>query len=461
MMRHNLRKIWTVIAIAFLVLLLALARVQLLQREELARHPFNRYVMAKETAIRRGEIFDRYGQPLAVWEEDGQRHYPLGAAGSHPLGYYSRTLGAAGVESWYAGTLLGQEGSLRIKNAWQRLAGQKGEGYNIQLTIDAGLQEWGYRLLRGRRGAIAALDPVTGEILALVSSPGFNPETIESDWEKYASDENNPLFNRAVAGTYPPGSTFKLVVAAAALERDPVLKFRQFYCPGYIDIEGRRLTCSKAHEELDLMEAIAYSCNVVFAQLGLEIGEEALRQQARIFGFEQGLLENVPVKSSSLGASPMSANGLAETAIGQGQVLVTPLQMAVLTGAIANDGVLVSPSLLKGRAVKGKDFTVLNDRPVEVRVMNWETAAYLEQAMVGTVAYGTGWQAQLSGVQVAGKTGSAENPHGPAHAWFVAFAPAEEPRIAVAVVVENAGSGGGNGGPIVKEMINYFLTRTP
>lgn len=457
-MGHNLRRIFRVIGIAFLVLLLALVRIQLLQREELARHPFNRYAQAKESAVRRGEIFDRQGQPLAIWQEDGKRHYPLGAAGGHPVGYYSRILGAAGAESWFATTLLGQEGSLRVRNAWLELAGRKGQGYQVQLTLEAGLQELGYRLLQGRKGAVVALDPLTGEILALVSSPGFDPETIEQDWDKYAGDGNSPLFNRAVAGTYPPGSTFKLVVAAAVLEADPGLKDRQFYCPGYIDIEGRRLTCSRAHEQVDLTQAIAYSCNVVFAQLGLETGEEALRQQARAFGFEQALLENVPVKPSSLGHSPMTANGLAETAIGQGQVLVTPLQMAVLAGAIANDGVLVAPSLLRGRATGDMDFSLLNTRPGATRVMSRETAAFLQQAMVGTVAYGTGWQAQLSGVEVAGKTGSAENPHGPAHAWFVGFAPAGEPRIAVAVVVENAGAGGGTGGPIVKEMINYFLS---
>lgn len=458
-MRRNLRKTWTVIGIAFLVLSLALARIQLLQRETLARHHFNRYTMAKEAAVQRGEIFDRHGQPLAVWQGEGQRHYPLGAAGSHPVGYYSRTLGAAGVEHWFAGTLLGQEGSLRFKNAWQRLAGRKGQGYSIQLTIDAGLQELAYRLLQGRRGALVALDPGTGEILALVSSPGFNPDTVDTDWEVYTQDQNNPLFNRAVAGTYPPGSTFKLVVAAAALETNPDVKDREFYCPGYIDIEGRRLTCARAHEQLDLTEAIAYSCNVVFAQLGLELGEEILRDKVRVLGFEQPLLEPVPVKPSSLGASPMSANGLAEAAIGQGQVLVTPLQMALLTGAIANDGVLVSPSLLKGKAAGGQEFSNIRALPGEVRVMNREAAAYLQQAMVGTVSFGTGWQAQLSGIEVAGKTGSAENPHGQAHAWFVGFAPAGQPRIAVAVVVENAGSGGGNGGPIVKELINYFLTR--
>lgn len=458
-MRHNLRRIWTVIGIAFLVVFLALGRIQILQREELASHHFNRYVLAKESRIVRGEVFDRDGQPLAIWQGEGKRHYPIGPAGSHPIGYYSRTLGTSGVENWFSTTLLGQEGSLKIKNTWQRLAGKQGQGYNIQLTIDAGLQELGYRLLNGRRGAIAALDPASGEILALVSSPGFNPETVETDWDNYSQDDNKPLFNRAIVGTYPPGSTFKLAVAAAALEKNPVLKEQQFYCPGYIDIEGRRLTCIKVHEELDLLQAIAYSCNVVFAQLGLEIGEELLRNQSQAFGFEQSLLEDVPVKQSSLGATPMTPNGLAESAIGQGQVLVTPLQMALITGAIANDGVLVSPSLLKGRAIMEQDFSPVNYPQKEVRIMSRETAEYLQQAMVGTVAFGTGWQAQLPGIEVAGKTGSAENPHGQAHAWFVGFAPAKEPRIAIAVVVENAGSGGGNGGPIVKEMINYYLTK--
>lgn len=458
-MRTNLLRVRLAIVLCFVIVLVALGRIQLVERSELVRHPANRYTIAKENRIKRGEIFDRNRVPLAVWTEEGIRYYSLGSAGGHPIGYSSSKLGSSGVEAWFSSSLLGEEGSLGIKNFWQRLAGEQETGYNIQLTIDANLQEYGYSLLGGHRGALVAIRPKTGEILALISSPGFDPNDLSRKWDDYTGNPDNILFNRAISGTYPPGSTFKLIVGAAALEIDPELLNREFDCPGYIQLEGRQLTCHKAHGRINFMDGIAYSCNVVFVQLGLEIGESRLRKQAEAFGFEGAVLEGVPVKKSSLGDSPLTVNGLGETAIGQGKVLATPLQMAMVTAAIANEGISAEPVLMLGRALPGEDFP--SRRPhgaTQTRIMSRETAEILKEAMVGTVTYGTGWQAQIAGTKVGGKTGSAENPHGQAHAWFVGFAPADSPEIAVAVILENAGSGGGRGGPIVRDLISYYLS---
>lgn len=457
-MRTNLLRSRIAIILCFALLALALGRIQLVERRELVLHPANRYRMAAENRVKRGEIFDRKGMPLALWTEEGQRYYPLSYAGSHPIGYVSGTLGASGAEAWFASELLGREGTQGFKNFWQRLAGGQEAGYNIQLTIDGNLQQLGYSLLGGQKGAIVAIQPATGEILALVSSPGFDPNHLEQNWNHYTNNPEEPLFNRALLGTYPPGSTFKLVVGAAALKQDPELLERQFECPGYIQLEGRQLACYQAHGQLSFVDGIAVSCNVVFAQLGLEIGEEQLRRQAGAFGFDQGLLAGIPVKHSSLGDEPLTVNGLAESAIGQGKVLATPLQMALVTAAIANDGLLAEPYLLRSRSVSGATFSAPAPVLSSTRVLTRSTAQVLKEAMVGVVNYGTGRQARINGIQVGGKTGSAENPHGQAHAWFVAFAPAEAPEIAVAVVVENAGSGGGNGGPIVRELISYYLS---
>lgn len=457
-MRTNLLRVRVIVILCFVIVLVALGRIQLLERSELARHPANRYTIAKENRVKRGEIFDRNKVPLAFWTDSGIRHYPLGYAGGHPIGYSSAKLGSSGAEGWYSSQLLGQDGALGIKNFWHRLAGVQETGYNIQLTIDANLQEYGYSLLGGNKGAIVALKPKTGEILALISSPGFDPNDLHLKWDDYVDNPDNPLFNRAISGTYPPGSTFKLVVGAAALEADPNLLDREFECPGYIELEGRQLTCYTTHGRINFMEGVAYSCNVVFVQLGLEIGEQQLRKQAKAFGFEQDVLEGVPVKKSGLGDAPLTVNGLGESAIGQGKVMATPLQMAMVTAAIANGGLLAEPVLLLGRAVPGEDFPAGSLNLAQTRVMSRETAEILKEAMVGTVVYGTGQQAQVAGVEVGGKTGSAENPHGQAHAWFVGFAPADSPEIAIAVVVENAGSGGGQGGPVVRELINYYLS---
>lgn len=456
-MRTNLYRVGIVIGIGFLIILLALGRLQLVQRDKLVDHPKNRYVIAKQSNIIRGGIYDRQGKALAIWHEDGSRYYPLGAAGSHLIGYNSRNLGTAGSEDWFSEQLLGQDGTLQFKNFWQRLAGRPERGYNIQLTIDSGLQQLGYDLLRGKKGAIVALDPRNGEILALISSPGFELKNLGENWDTYTKDQSKPLFNRAISGTYPPGSVFKLLVGAAALEADPQNINRIFYCPGYIEVEGRRLTCPKVHEELSFQEGIAFSCNTVFTELALELGEDRIRKQTEKLGFDQKISIGIPIKTSSFGAAPMSLNALVESAIGQGQVLTTPFQMALVTAAIANNGLLVEPYLLKGRGLPEQDFVIFN-KTSRTRVFKTGTAQALKEAMAATVAYGTGWQAQLGETDVAGKTGSAENPHGKAHAWFVGFAPVETPQLVVAVIVENGGSGGGQGAPIVREMLDYFLT---
>lgn len=456
-MKSNLKKVEIIIVVCFLIVLLALGNLQLLKRTELTAHPRNRYDMAIKNKIVRGNIYDRNGKPLAITVDDGQRQYPLNNAASNLIGYSSKTLGKAGVERWFDQSLSGQDGLLGVSNTWRRLAGSWGVGYDLQLTIDSQLQELGFRLLNGRRGAVVALDPNNGELLALISSPGFEMKDLEENWSNYIEDPNKPLFNRAISGAYPPGSTFKPVVGAAALDFNFDFREKEFFCPGYIEVEGRLLNCSKAHGEISLIEGIALSCNVVFAELGLEVGEERLREKARSFGLIDPAKEGFQGKYFSLGSSPMTKNALAETAIGQGQVLTSPLQMAMVAAAIGNNGLLVQPFLLKGLRLPDEEFKVANKIPIKKQIMSVNSAQVLKEGMAATVNWGTGWQAKLPETEVGGKTGSAENPHGKTHAWFIAFAPVEKPLIAIAVVVENAGTGGGQGAPIAKEMIDFYL----
>ena len=247
------------------------------------------------------------------------RQYPLGIQAAHLLGYFSETRGSAGAENWFQADLLGQTGILRAWNLFQSLAGKSQVGYDLQLTVDARLQKTGYQLLKGRKGALVVLDPRTGEILALISSPGFDPGKIETDWDVYSTSDDLPLFNRALQGAYPPGSIFKLLTYAAAVEANPAILGRRFHCPGFLNIEGRRLNCIASPGDISLKEGLALSCNVVFAQLAMELGESRLRDQAEAVGINKRIPADFPVKTSSFGPEgEMSANILAETGIGRG-----------------------------------------------------------------------------------------------------------------------------------------------
>lgn len=461
-MRSNLLRTGLVMCLGFIIAIVALGNIQIVQREKLINHPRNRYSFDLAREVLRGGIFDRQGETLAVSVKSSiayVRQYSLGAQAAHLLGYSSETRGSTGAENWFQADLLGQTGTLRAWNLLNRLAGNSMAGYDLQLTIDARLQETGYQLLGGRKGAIVVLNPQTGEILALVSSPGFDPEKIDTNWEMYSASGDLPLFNRALQGAYPPGSIFKLLTYAAAVETDPTIIDRSFICPGSVEVEGRRLNCIATHGEISLKEALARSCNVVFAQVAMELGETRLRDQAETMGINKRIPADFPVKVSSFGpAGEMSANALVETGIGQGELAITPFQAALLVAAVANDGILMKPYLLKAKALPGKEFTDFSQPQAWRRVMGSRTAHYLKEAMVEAVQSGTARHSRIAGIEVAGKTGSAENPHGRAHAWFVGFAPGRHPRVAVAVILENAGSGGTYAAPVAREMIQLTLS---
>ncbi|MGI6553296.1 MAG: penicillin-binding transpeptidase domain-containing protein [Bacillota bacterium] len=275
----------------------------------------------------------------------------------------------------------------------------------------------------------------------------------------YSTSGDLPLFNRALQGAYPPGSIFKLLTYAAAVETDPAIIDRRFLCPGSLEIEGRRLNCIATHGEISLKEALARSCNVVFAQVAMELGETRLRDQAETMGINKRIPADFPVKVSSFGpAGEMSANALVETGIGQGELAITPLQAALLVAAVANDGILMKPYLLKAKALPGKEFTDLSQPQAWRRVMGSRTAHYLKEAMVEAVQSGTARRSRIAGIEVAGKTGSAENPQGGPMPGLLVLRRARHPRVAVAVILENAGSGGTYAAPVAREMIQLTLS---
>jgi len=460
-MKDNVKRLATVIIAGFFLLAVYLAYIQFYQADRLFSHPKNQRLARWEETTLRGGIYGRNGEVLAdTVAADGALHrvYPQGTAFAGVTGYNSARFGKSGLEAEYNEYLLGLNKGERILNTIRRLEGKQPQGNSLKLTIDVCLQAQAMKLLGNRKGAVVALDPSTGEILALVSSPSYNPEAVDMLWPQLSKDPNSPLLNRALQGLYPPGSIFKVVTGSAALVNSKDSYERSYYCPGYIDIQGRRLNCIKVHGQVDFREAMAYSCNVYFAQSALETGSQFFLQMAGNFGLNGQLSFDLPLTKSKIPTlAQLNLNELAESAIGQGKVLVTPLQMALVAATIANDGVMMHPFLVKEIRSPADKVLFANTPTPLLTPVDRNTAGLIKTAMFGVVDFGTGGAAAVSGVRVAGKTGSAQNPHGLAHAWFIGFAPLEHPRVAVAVVVENGGAGGVVSAPIARDLMVQVL----
>jgi len=418
--------------------------------------PADPRIAVRESHIKRGDIVDRHGTVLAgsVPVENGYaREYPLGSAAAHIVGYNSSKYGAAGIEKSMAKILLGLEGQNQLNALSDRILGHPGIGNNVSLTIDAGLQQKVTSLLAGQKGAVVVLDPSTGEVLAMASYPDYDPAQVAN----YMNRPDSPMLNRATQGAYPPGSVFKIVTAAALRAGLPERVGDTINCTGQIEVSGFTLHDNAVHGNVDLREAFAKSCNVAFARYGLAVGAQQFVRQAKSFGIGKSYDFSLPLYIGNITvADKINGPNLASSAIGQGEVLISPLQAALLAAAVANDGVIMKPYIVSGYS--GAESGQSRTQPQEwLKAMDSLVAAALNEDMVFVVRQGTGKAAALPGITVAGKTGSAENPHGRSHAWFVGFAPAQEPRVAVAVLLENAGSGGAVAAPLAREVIRQAL----
>lgn len=445
-------------------------------------------------------------------EYEALRQANFGLQGSHLLGYVSEigrrelekrsqqgyrfgdVIGKSGLERQYESLLRGSDGCEYLEvDAHGRIMGgipQMPEqapvpGCDIQLTLDWGLQTEMEGLFdTGLTGAAVALEPGTGRILALVSRPNFDPNLFaggigSADWARLSQDPSFPLWDRAIRSLYPPGSTFKLVTALAALSESlitPDSRMRQA-CHGGMRIGNRYFKCWKGggHGSLDLRQAIVQSCDVYFYQLGMMLGVDRLSRWAEVLGLARptevdlpqevkGLVPNTEWYEKRLGQGSVTAGIPANLAIGQGEVLATPLQMASLFAAVGKRGLAAKPHLLlKAIDAYGHEVAVekLDTVRLPLKAQHLEAVVEALTAVVNQPG-GTGGAARIEGVMVAGKTGTAQNPHGKDHSWFVGFAPAEDPAIAVAAIVENAGHGSAVAAPIVGRAIKAFLNqRTP
>lgn len=472
---RGVRQVALGMAFSFFVLSLGLVYWQVVQADTLLQNSANRRLILMESRVTRGGIFDRNGEIIAQTQTvEGKkvRTYPKGEMFEPVLGYSSVKLGAAGLEGSLADWLLG------IKNATptqavQQLFALPRQGNDVVLTLDSRLQSIAYNALKGKMGTAVAIDPRTGEVLAMVSQPSFNPTNLDQKWSELISQEEKrplaekqrPLEHRYFS-LFPPGSTMK-VVTSAALFRSGVNTTDLYQCQGSTIINGQVIPeqNDKAHGWVNYNMALAESCNTYFATFGVQAGDKTFLSVVKGFGFGQKIpFElNVPrssITKESMNPTALNTNLLAASTFGQGEVLVSPFHMALMTAGIANHGVIMTPHIVE-RVLDSSQDVLFEQKPEPwLTALSKEEADKITSAMVTAVTDGTAAPGALPNVQVAGKTGSAE-PGGDVltHAWYISFAPAEDPQIAVAVIVENGGTGGGNAAPIARQIIQEALNQ--
>lgn len=471
-MRENKRVVHVLIAMCmlFFSLIVYLTYFEVFVKDRIITSSYNRRQWEVEDSTVRGRIYDCYGMVLADSCKVGnrwERVYPFGNLYSQVLGYNSRSYGRSLLEASYNNYLLdiGRLSSIFTFN--NKLSSGVRYGNNIYLTINHDLQTLAYKLLGDRNGAVVAMNPQTGEILAMVSKPDYDPNSrkLSENWQEMVESKLHPFVPRATQGLYTPGSTFKIVTSAAALENGFGNLF--FEDEGNVVIDGKPFsnTAGKAYGRIDLKRALAVSSNVYFAQIGVMLGSENLSNIARLIGMNEDIPFDIPVSRSRFPYKTMEKTDMAAASIGQGKILVTPLHMAMITSSVANKGVMMKPFLVKS-VVSHEEKTIFEQKPsILYTVMSPETAEIIKDMMREVVESGTGKNAAIKGVSVAGKTGTAENEltdggKDKQHAWFVALAPVENPQIVVAVILEYSGSTGGKlAAPVARQLISAYLSK--
>lgn len=462
--------------------------------------------IARELTFHQLSLLEEYrtALPGVNYVIESRRNYKMKPHISHLLGYtkeispkllkqlgeYYRPgdiVGFNGIEAYYEPVLRGSKGygyytvdaTGRVVESFDhgRSDISAREGSDIFLSIDMDLQHYAERLMRGRRGAIVAMDPRNGEVLAFVSAPDYNLADLSGRitpevWSSLVDNPDMPMYNRASMAAYPPGSTFKMLVAIAALQEGIISTETRIHCPGSYTLAGKDFGCHGAHGDIGVVSAIEHSCNVFFYKLIFKLGFENLKKYGLMFHF--GRRTGIDISNESPGILPTeeyynerygkrwNIGYLVNLGIGQGEVNTTPLQMAAYTAALANGGTYVVPHAV----VKVRDRYSQETRQIPVKreqlPLSNEAISIIQRGMLRVVqGNGTGYAARVPGVRVAGKTGTAQNPPKRDHAWFVGYAPFESPTIAVAVIIENGGFGGAAAAPVAGAVMRRYLQGPP
>lgn len=485
----------TIVIVCFFLMTVQLVKIQVVESNQ----TFNRTVVTESGDVfqnprvsmdtarqQRGSIFDRDGQLLAGSEqgEDGTyyRTYPAQAA-APVIGYYSPPLfGASQLEASFNDYLSGEAGGNPVVEWFDRLLHRERPGHDLELTLDLDLQQQAVDLLGERDGAVVLMDAQTGEVLAITGYPAYDPsrlyanagqqsgeelDAINAYWGELIANPDGPLVFRPTQGLYTPGSTFKTVTAAAVIAEgisDPGTVYRN---EGALNVDGRIIIELNRPDESKvdwtLEESYSFSLNVVFAQVGIELGAEALWEWGNRFGINEQIPFDVLTDSgqmaSSQGALEDSQALVADTAFGQGEILTTPLEMAMVVAAVANNGTMMEPYLVS-TVVDADGSTLERFRPdVWREVLSPDVARQVRELMVASADYGYASGAKIEGLEVGGKTGTAETGSGDTHAWFTGFAADGERTLVVSVIVENGGSGSQVALPIGRDLLQAALAQ--
>ncbi len=461
-MKRSAQRIFWLITLIFFLILVAMAKLVFMDRQEISSSAYNPRINYVDNSVKRGNIRDSNGDILAesIENADGSytRNYNRSRMAAHITGYSSK--GKTGVEAAENFELqkVHNEVLQRINSILKK---EPIQGNDVVLTVDMDIQSIAGNILGNKKGAIVVMEPSTGRILALQAYPDFDPNTVAQNWEFLKDDEDSSLVNRATQGLYPPGSTFKVITALAALQYYNDWKDFTYECTGEAVFENKVIHCynNRVHGTVDMKKAIATSCNCYFAELGKRVGAENIRKKAEDFYFNENYPFVLAHSTSQVALQKKSEeNEIVETAIGQGKTLATPLHMAMIASAIANDGIMMKPYIVDHIQYYNGDISKTTVPEKLKQIISVEEADIITDMMISCVAEGTGTAAQIYGVDVAGKTGTAENATGSDHSWFIGFAPANDPKIAVAVMIENANQGG-SATPIAGKVLQAALQK--
>lgn len=452
----------------FLGLIGYLTYTTIINTDEYVQSSYNTRNSAQETKIRRGTIYDRNGVELAYSEadENGRYHrvYPFDNLYSHVIGYSSSQYGKSLLEKKQNQHLLGKSDMAQIFSLDRLFDNGVSEGNDLTLTIDHNLQRKAHSLMKKYKGALVAMNPKTGEILAMVSMPDFNPnsDSLEKNWSELNTDDNSPFLTRATMGLYPPGSTYKVVTSAIILEagmENEIVKDES----GNISIGSRNISNSggSVYGDTNLMKGFTKSSNVYFASMGADIDDKVHKDMAERFLLNSKTGFDFQYSMSKFDTGSMGALDCAVASIGQGKTLVTPLHLALICSTIANGGVMQKPYIVS--EVNKNGNVISHTKTSELaHPIKFSTANDIKDMMLETVKSGTGTRAAISGIEVCGKTGTSENENSindesKTHAVFIGFAPYDDPEIAVSVILEQAGFGGSVAAPIARDVMKEYF----
>ena len=457
------------ISIAFGLLFLLLAAhliyFNLRMKDEILASPYNKRQNAQSQLVRRGKILSKDGATLARTDvyEGGteERVYPYANVFAHVVGFVSN--GKSGVESFANYQLMTSHANI-IDQMINEFLKKKNDGDTVVTTLNAGLQEAAYYALGDYRGAVVVLNPQTGEIMAMVSKPNFDPNTLADIWDEMVSDPTRSnLVNRATQGLYPPGSTFKIATALAYYRKYHSFEGFSYDCMGEFTIDDYTVHCYKGtvHGQEDLRGAFAHSCNTAFSQIGLMLGNSALTATAKSLLFDVKLPSELLSSSSRWALTNESDEiELVQTAFGQGKTLVTPYHMALIVSAIANDGVLMNPYLIDHVETATGELVSKTKQSRYKTLLNPEEAEALSKLMEAVVEEGSANELAGRSYRVAGKTGSAEYTRSDGstgtHSWFVGFTNPDNPDLVIAVIAEDGGAGSSTAVPIASEILRQY-----